>query len=73
MMLVSDSEVLKALLAIGISKAVITNHGNISVPATCVINKQWKPIDSIWTYPGHTVLKCAFLPFHEVYGFNSDH
>ena len=54
-------------------EAVISNHGGKSVPTICATNKQRKPIYSIWTSPGLTVLKCGFLPFHEVYGFNSDH
>ena len=68
-----DGEATKALMKIGIFEAVVSNHGGKNVPATCVTNKQWKPIDSIWTSPGLNVLKCGFLPFHETYGFQSDH
>ena len=70
---IRKGEVTKALLEVGILEAVVSNHGGKSVPATCATNKQRKPIDSIWTSPGLTVLKCGFLPFHEIYGFNSDH
>ena len=60
-------------MEIGIYKVVISNHGGESVPATCATNKQRKPIDSIWTSPGLKVLRCGFLPFHDVFGFQSDH
>ena len=70
---ICDGEVTKALLIVGICKAVLSNHSGGSVPASCATNRQRKPIDSIWTSPGLIVLKCGFLPFHEVYGFNSDH
>ena len=70
---IRDGTVTKALSEVGIFEAVVSNHGGESVPATCATNKQRKPIDSIWTSPGLTVLKCGFLPFHEIYGFNSDH
>ena len=70
---VRDGKVTKALMEIGIYKAVVINHGGDSVPATCATNKQRKPKDSIWTSPGLTVLHCGFLPFHDVYDFHSDH
>ena len=70
---VCDGEVTKVLLEVGIFEAVVSNHGGESDPATCATNKQRKLIDSIWTSPALAVLKCGFLPFHEVYGFNSDH
>ena len=60
-------------MKIEIYEAVISNHGGESVPATCSTNKQRKPIDSIWTSPGLKILRCGFLPFHDVYGFQSDH
>ena len=68
-----DGEVTKAFMEIDIFKAVVSNHGGESVPATCATNKQRKPIDSIWTSPVLTVLRCGFLPFVETYGFKSDH
>ena len=70
---VRDGKVTKALMEIGIYEAVVRNHGGESVPATCATNKQRKPIDSIWTSPGLKVLRYGFLPFHDVYGFQSDH
>ena len=70
---VRDDEVTKALIEIGMYEAVVSNHGDESVPATHVTNKQRKSIDSNWTSPGLTVLRCGFLPFHNVYGFQSDH
>ena len=70
---VCDGEVTKALLEVGTFKAVVSNHVCESVLVTCATNKQRKLIDSMLTSPGLTVLKCGFLPFHEVYGFNSDH
>ena len=70
---VRDGKERKALIEIGMYKAVVSNHGGESVPATCATNKQRKPIDSIWTSPGLTVLRCGFLPFHNVDGFQSDH
>ena len=70
---IRNGEVTKALLEAGILEAVVSNHGGESVPATCATNKQQKPIDSIWIIPGLTVLKCGFLPFHKICGFNSDH
>ena len=54
-------------------EAVVSNHTNKSVPTTCATNTQRKPIDSIWTSPGLAVLRCGFLPFHDAYGFHSDH
>ena len=63
---IRDGKVTKALLEVGILETVVSNHGGESVPATCATNKQRKPIDSIWTSPGLTVLKCGFLPFHEI-------
>ena len=62
---VRDGEVTKALMEIGIFEAVVSNHGDKSVPTTCATDKQRKPIDSIWTSPGLTVLRYDFLPFHE--------
>lgn len=35
---VYEGKVLKALLVIGISEVVISNHGGESVPATCTRN-----------------------------------
>ena len=70
---VRDGKVTKSLMEIGMYKAVVSNYGGESVSATCAINKQRKPIDSIWTSPGFTVLRCGFLSFHNVYGFQSDH
>ena len=70
---IHDGEVTKALLEVGIFKTVVSNHDGESVPTTCATNKQRKAIESIWTSPGLTVLKCDFLTFHEVYGFNYDH
>ena len=66
---VRNGKVTKALEEIGIYKAVVSNHGGESVPATCATNEQREPIDNIWTSPGLTVLHCGFLPFHDVYGF----
>ena len=63
---VRDGKVTKALMEIGMYEAVVSNHGGESVPATCAINKQRKTINSIWTSPGLTVLRCGFLPFHDV-------
>ena len=57
----------------GIQEAGVSNHKDKSVPATCAHNTQRKPIDSIWTSPGLDVLQCGFLPFHDYYGFDSDH
>ena len=37
------------------------------------VKTQWKLIDSIWTFLGLTVFQCGFLPFHDVYSFQSDH
>ena len=54
-------------------KAVISNHAGESVPTTCATNEQRKPINNIWTSPGLTVLRCGFLPFHDVYCFQLDH
>ena len=70
---VRDGKVTEALMEIGMYEAVISNHAGESVPATCVTNEQRKPIDSIWTSSSLTVLSCGFLPFHDVYGFQSDH
>ena len=66
---VRDGKVTKALMEIGMYKVVVSKQVGESVPATCATNKQRKPIDSIWTSPGLTVLRCGFLPFHDVYGF----
>ena len=68
-----DGEVTRALWEIGIFEAVVSNHKDKSVPETCAKNKQRKPIDSIWTSPGLAVLRCSFLPFHNEFGFQSDH
>ena len=70
---VRDREVTRALWEIGMFEAVVSNHIEKSVPATCAKNTQRKPINSIWTSLGLTVLRCGFLPFHDVYGFQSDH
>ena len=70
---VRNGKVIKALEEIKIYEAVVSNHGGESVPATCAGNKQRKPINNISTSPGLTVLRCGFLPFHDVYGFQSDH
>ena len=51
-----DCEVTKALREVGIFEAVVSNHGRESIPTTCATNTQQKPIDSIWTSPGQTVL-----------------
>ena len=60
---VRDREVTKALLEVSIFKAVISNHGDKSVPATCATNKRQELINSMWTSSGLTVLKYGFLPF----------
>ena len=70
---VRDGKLTKALWEIGMFEAVISNHKDKSVPSTCAKNTQRKPIDSIWTSPGLTVLRCGFLPFHDPMGFMSDH
>ena len=70
---VRDGTVSANLASMGIQKAVISNHKDKSVPATCACNTQRKPIDSIWTSPGLEVLQCGFLLFHEYFGFNPDH
>ena len=70
---VRDGAVSAALADTGILEAVVSNHKRKSVPATCTRNTQRKPIDSIWSSPGLKVLRCGFLPFHEYYGFDSDH
>ena len=70
---VRNGAVTKALWEIGMFEAVVSNHKEKSVPATCAKNTQRIPINSIWTSPGLTVLRCGFLPFHDVYGFQSDH
>ena len=58
---VRDGEVTRALWEIGMFEAVVSNHKDKSVPATCAKNTQRKPIDNIWTSPGLTVLRCGFL------------
>ena len=70
---VIDGEVTKALMEIAMYEAVVSNHDGESVPVIYATNKQRKPIDSIQTFPGLTVLRCGVLPFHDVYGFQSDH
>ena len=70
---VQDGSVSASLADIGIKEAVINNHRGESGYTTCSKNTQCKPIDSIWTSPGLEVLRCGFLPFHSVYGFDSDH
>ena len=70
---VREGEVTRALWEIGMFEAVVSNHKEKSVPATCAKNTQRKPIDSIRTSLGLTVLRCGFLPFHDTYGFQSDH
>ena len=68
-----DGPVSNILASIGILEVVISNLKDKSEPATYARNTQRKPIDSIWTSPGLKVLRCGFLPFHDYYGFNSDH
>ena len=70
---VRDREVTKVLWKIGMFEAVASNHKEKSVPVTCGKNTQRKPIDSIWTSLGLTVLRYGFLPFHNINGFQSDH
>ena len=70
---VRNGAVTKALWEIETFEAVFSNHKENSVPATCAKNTQRIPIDSIWTSPGLTVLRCGFLPLHDIYGFQSDH
>ena len=70
---VRNGKVTKALMEVGMHKAIVSIQGGESVPATCATNEQRKPIDSIWTSPRLTVLRCGFLSFHDVYGFQSDH
>ena len=70
---VRDGKVTKALTEIGMYKVGIRNHGGESIPATCATNEQREPINSTWTSLGLTVLRCGFLPFHNVHGFQSDH
>ena len=48
---VRDGKLTKALWEIGMFEAVVSNHIDKSVPATCAKNTQRKPIDSIWTSP----------------------
>ena len=57
---VRDGKVIKTLMEIGIFEAVVSNHGDESVPAAYATNKQQKLIDSIWTSPGLTMLRCDF-------------
>ena len=52
---VRNGVVTKALWEIGMFEAVISNHKEKSVPATCAKNTQRIPIDSIWTSLGLTV------------------
>ena len=70
---VCDGDVTKALRKVGMFEAVVNNHKEKSVPTTCATNTQQKPIDSIWTSPGLAVLRCGFLLFYDVHGFQSDH
>ena len=70
---VRDGEVTRALWEVGMFEAVVSNHTDKNVPATCTSNTQQKPIDSIWTFPGLAVLRCGFLLFHDAYGLHSDH
>ena len=70
---IRDGKVTEGPMEIGMYEAVVSNRGGESVPATCATNKQRKHIDSSWTSPGLTVMRCSFLPFHDVYGFQSDH
>ena len=44
---VRDGEVNKALWEVGMFEAVVSNHTDKSVPATCATNTQQKSIDSI--------------------------
>ena len=68
-----DGEVTKALMEIGIFEIVVNNYDGESVLALYITNKQQKPIGSIWTSLGLTLLRCCFLPFNETYGFQLDH
>ena len=70
---VRDGEVMKALMEICIFKAVVSNYGSKNISATYATNKQRKQLDSIWTSPDQTVLRCGFIPFHEIYSFQSNH
>ena len=70
---VQDGDITKTLWDIGMYEAVVSSHKEKSVPVTCAKNHERTPIDSISTSPGLTVLRCGFLPFHNVYGFHSGH
>ena len=70
---IRDGESTKALWEIGMFEVNVSNHQEKSVPTTCAKNTQCKPIYSIWTSPGLTILHCGSLPFHNLNGFQSDH
>ena len=70
---VRDEKLTKALLEIGMFEAVVSKHKDRSVPATYAKNTQRKPINSILTSQGLTVLRCGFLPYHDQHGFLADH
>ena len=53
-------------------EAMVSNHTDKSVPATCATTTQRTPIDSIWTSLKLAVLYCGFLPFHDTHGLHSD-
>ena len=55
-----DGKVTRALWEVGMFEAVVSNHKDKSVFATCAKNTQRKPINSIWTSPGLAVLRCGF-------------
>ena len=69
---VRDGQVTNAICEVGMFEAVVRNRKDKNVPVTCATNTQRTPIDSIWTSPGLAVLRCGFLPFHDVHGFHSD-
>ena len=77
---VRDGDVTKALREVGMFEAVVSNHKEKSVPATCATNTQRIPIDSIWTSPGLLVsvvtsflsMRCmVFSPITDLYGSTS--
>ena len=73
MMVFETGKYTRALWEVGMFEAVVSNHTDKSVTATCATNTQRKPMDSICTSSGLAVLRCGFLPFHDVYGFQSNH
>ena len=58
---VRNGEVTRVLWEVGMFEAVVSNHKDKSVPATCVKNTQRKPIDSIWTSSVLAALRYDFL------------